>query len=301
MKVQITGQIVQNWILKADFPKYNLLMASKKDIEYQAKILAWRADRYNSLVRENGWLALAGLGWLKEGRNLIGANPLCEIVLPERAPTFLGVAELKGKTVRLMVAEGVRVKVNGRLAQKAILKSSREAKPSFITWNDNLRMVIHEHAGRYAIRIWDNLRPQRFSLPPLKWFPVNKQFRIPARYTRYADPKSSHQEDTFGETVEDRIDGYVTFKYKGVKYKLDVTETKNHTLFIKFRDETSSRETYPPSRYYYTETVKNGRVTLDFNYAYNPPCAFTEYATCIFAPPQNRLPFRVEAGEMYRG
>jgi hypothetical protein len=86
-----------------------------------------------------------------------------------------------------------------------------------------------------------------------------------------------------------------------VNYKLDVTETKDRTLFIKFRDETSNRETYPPSRYYYTEPVKNGRVTLDFNYAYNPPCAFTEFATCIFAPPQNNLPFRVEAGEMYRG
>jgi uncharacterized protein (DUF1684 family) len=81
-----------------------------------------------------------------------------------------------------------------------------------------------------------------------------------------------------------------------------VTETRSHTLFIKFRDETSSRETYPPSRYYYTEPVgPDGKVVLDFNFSYSPPCAFTEYATCIFAPPQNKLPFRVEAGEIYRG
>lgn len=273
-------------------------MATKK---YENEILQWRALKYEDLTRENGWLALAGLYFLSEGRNLVGSNPMCEVVLPERGPTYLGMVELKEKIVRLMVAEGVRVKVNGRLAQRAVLKSSKEAKPSFITWNETLRMVVHEHAGRYAIRIWDNERTQRFTLSPLKWFPINRLFRIPARYTRYKESQTMEHPDTFGEMVEDRIDGYVTFKFDGTTYKLDASETKNGKLFVKFRDGTSSKESYPPSRYYYTEPVKNGRVTLDFNYAYSPPCAFTEYATCIFAPPQNTLPFRVEAGEIYRG
>lgn len=276
-------------------------MTTKKDREYEEKVLAWRADRYNSLVRENGWLALAGLYWLNEGRNLVGSNRLCEVILPERAPTFIGVVELKGKIARLTVAEGVRMKVNGRLVEKAVLKSSKEPKPSFITWNETLRMVVHEHAGKFAIRIWDNERTERFTLPPLKWFPINKHFRIPARYKRYKEPQLMAHPDTLGEMVEASMDGYVTFRFEGRTYKLDVSETKDHTLYVKFRDQTSNRETYPPSRYYYTEPVKNGRVTLDFNYAYNPPCAFTAYATCIFAPPQNNLPFRVEAGEMYRG
>lgn len=274
----------------------------EKEAEYEKSILEWRAKRYDGLVRENGWLALAGLFWLHAGRNLIGANPMCEVVLPERAPTFLGIVEVKGATFRFQSAEGVRVKVNDRLTQKALLRSSQDPKPSYITWNDNLRMVVHEHAGKPALRIWDNLRPERSSLPPLKWFPVNKEFRIAARYTRYPGAQKSALTDTFGDLVEDRFDGYVTFKFNGVKYRLDVTETKNHTLFIKFRDGTSSKETYPPSRYYYTEPVeKDGRVYLDFNFSYSPPCAFTEYATCIFAPPQNTLPFRIEAGEIYRG
>lgn len=270
------------------------------DKNYENEILQWRAKRYDELVRENGWLALAGLFWLDKGRNLVGSNLMCEITLPERAPTFLGIVEVKGKTVRLQVAGGVKVQVNGKLAQKAILRSSKDAKPTFITWDD-MRMVLHEHAGRYAIRIWDNHRQQRHSLPPLKWFPINKRFRIKARYTRYPEAKTFGQPDTFGEVVEDRMDGYITFNFEGKKYKLDVTETKDHKLFIKFRDLTSGTETYPASRYCYTEPVKEGRVVLDFNYSYSPPCAFTEYATCIFAPPQNHLPFRVEAGEIYRG
>jgi len=276
-------------------------MATKKQLEYENNILLWRAKKYEGLIRENGWLALAGLFWLHEGRNLIGSNPMCEVILPERAPTFLGVVELKGKVTRFQVAEGVPVKVNGRSVQKAVLKSAQEAKPSFITWHEHLRLVVHEHAGKPGIRIWDNLREQR-SLVPLKWFPINKDFRISARYKRYPNSQQTPSEDTFGEIVDDRIDGYVTFKFMDIPYKLDVTETKDHKLFIKFRDETSNKETYPPSRYYYTEPVaKNGQVMLDFNYSYSPPCAFTEYATCIFAPPQNKLPFRVEAGEIYRG
>ena len=279
------------------FIKYNHPMATKKD--YENEILKWRAIRYDELVRENGWLALAGLFWLNEGRNLIGSNPMCEVILPERAPTFIGVAELKGKTVRFTAAEGVRIKVNGRMTQKAFLRSSKEAKPSFITWNETLRLVVHEHAGKYAIRIWDNERAERFSLPPLKWFPINKRFRVQARYSRYKISQTMDHPDTFGEMVEDQVDGYVTFRFEGETYKLDASETKNGRLFIKFRDGTSGKEAYPPSRYYYTEPVKNKRVTLDLNYAYSPPCAYTEYATCIFAPPQNTLPFRVEAGEMY--
>jgi len=273
-------------------------MATSK---YEKEVLQWQAMKYESLVRENSWLALAGLYWLNEGRNLIGANPMCEVVLPDRAPTFIGVADFDGKTVRYTAAEGLQVKVNGRLAKKAILKSSSEAKPTFITWNETLRMALHQHDGKYAIRVWDNERPERFSLPPLKWFPIDKHFRVPGRYKHYPESQKMDHSDALGETVEDRVDGFVTFKFKSKTYKLDASESKSGKLFIKFRDGTSKKETYPPSRYYYTEPVKNGRVMIDFNFAYSPPCAFTPYATCIFAPPQNTLPFRVEAGEIYRG
>jgi len=271
-----------------------------EDKSYEQAVLEWRTKKYNDLVGENGWLALAGLFWLKRGRNLVGSNPMCEVTLPERGPSFLGIIEWKGKVVRLNVAEGVRVEVNGKLVQSAILKSTHDPKPSFITWN-SIRMVLHEHVGKYAIRIWDNQRSQRFSLPALKWFPINKDFRFNARYTTYPKPKMSDQPDTFGDIVEDRMDGFLTFRYEGKSYKLDVTEVKDHKLFIKFKDLTSGKETYPPSRYCYTEPVKESKVVLDFNYSYSPPCAFTEYATCIFAPQQNNLPFRVEAGEIYRG
>lgn len=107
--------------------------------EYEERILQWRAKKLNHLVGENGWL--------KPGRNLVGSNPMCEVMLPERAPTFMGIIEWKGKVIRLHVADGVQVKGNGKLVQKTILKSNKEAKPSYITWND-MRMVLHEYADR---------------------------------------------------------------------------------------------------------------------------------------------------------
>ena len=268
--------------------------------EYEEQILKWREKKYDDLVKENGWLALAGLHWLKDGRNLIGANPLCEVGLPESAPTFLGVIEKKGRVIRFQAAEGVRVEVNGKPTAKAQLKTNRDPHPSYITWN-RIRLMLHEHGDKVAVRVWDNSREERFSQPPRMWFPINKQFRFNARYTAYPEAHIARMPDTFGEPIEDRMDGYLSFTYDGKKVRLDVTMVENEKLFLKFKDLTSARETYPPSRYLYTPPVTNGRVVLDFNYSYSPPCAFTPYATCLFAPPQNHLPFRVEAGEIYRG
>ena len=270
------------------------------DKDSEKELLQWRTERYNALTGENGWVAVAGLYDLQQGRNLIGSNPMCEVVLPERAPTFLGLADVKGKTIRFQTAEGVQVQINGRLAQKAILRSAQDAKPSFITWND-LRLVVHQHGEKYSIRIWDNQREERFHLPPLKWFPVNKKLVFTATYSRYPKPKLSTQDNSTGDTVDDQLDGFLSFRFEGKSYQLDVSQIPSKKLFLKFRDGTSSKESYPASRYLYTAPPKKGKVILDFNRAYSPPCAFTAYATCLFAAPQNTLPFRVEAGEIYRG
>lgn len=278
--------------------QYNF--GSMADKTYENEVMAWRDARYAALTGENGWVALAGLYDLKEGRNLVGSTTMSEVVLPEQAPTYLGVVEVSGKTIRFQPANGINVKVNGRAVQKATLKTAQDPKPSFITWN-HIRMVVHRHGDTLSMRIWDNDRPDRFTLPPLKWFPVNKKFKFNATYTRYPKPKASPQDDSTGDVIEEQLTGVLSFRYEGKTYKLDVTQTQSKKLFVKFRDGTSSKESYPPSRYLYTDAPKQGKVILDFNYAYSPPCAFTPYATCVFAPPQNTLPFRVEAGEIYRG
>src|SRR5262249_52156562 len=128
--------------------------------EYEQQVLAWRAANEEGLRRENGWLALAGLFWLNKGRNSLGSDPPSDIVLPEGAPVHLGYVEWDGSDVVYHAEAGQPITINGSAVTESRLQSSQTESPSFITL-DSIRIVLHEHAGRYAFRIWDNLRPER--------------------------------------------------------------------------------------------------------------------------------------------
>jgi len=268
------------------------------DEAYEKSVLEWRANDDAYLRRENSWLALAGLFWLKPGRNTVGSDPSSDVLLPARAPASLGFFDFDGEAVRLQVADGFAVKINGQAPDQAKLKNSKDASPSFITLDD-LRMVVHQHAGGYAIRLWDNRREERRNPQVREWFPINRKYRFEAGYMHLDQPVKTMLPNIFGETEEWLLTGRLSFDWDGQEHTLDVTEGKNGAQFVQFKDLTSSADTYPPGRYVYTGPVEEGRAILDFNYAYNPPCVFTAFATCAFAPKQNHLPFRIEAGERY--
>jgi uncharacterized protein (DUF1684 family) len=267
--------------------------------EYREKIDRWHEERNASIRRENSWLALSGLFWLQQGENRFGSDPANEIVLPVRLPARLGTFHFDGEQVRLQVGEGQEVRVNGESVREVILQSDSADSPSFIAL-DGIRMVVIERPQGVGIRMWDNLRSERQTQPPREWFPVNEAMRVPALYTRYAQSKPVQLPNIFGEVQDGSVDGQVSFELEGRAFTLDVTELPDQRLDIQFRDETSGGETYPSGRYYVTEDcMVDGRIMLDFNFAYSPPCAFTGFATCVFAPIQNHLQTRVEAGEIY--
>jgi uncharacterized protein (DUF1684 family) len=107
--------------------------------------------------------------------------------------------------------------------------------------------------------------------------------------------------DILGAILDERMEGCVTFELFGKQHELVVTELPDRRLFIQFMDETNGDPTYPSGRYHYTDPHENGKVFVDFNKAYSPPCAFTDYATCTFPPQENHLKVRIEAGEIYPG
>lgn len=265
------------------------------------KLSDWQAEMDASLREENSWLALAGLFWLQPGENRIGSDPVNEIVLPARAPARLGAFHFDSGQVRLQVLDGRPVQVNGEDIHEAILQTDHAEAPSYVTL-DGMRMLVIDRPRGIGIRLWDNLRPERKTHPPREWFPLNETFRVPALYTAYPQPKSVQLPDTFGDTLDGFVDGQVRFELNGGTYTLDATQTPEGKLSIQFRDATSGKGTYPSGRYYVTnDPVVDGQVMLDFNFAYSPPCAFTGFATCVFAPLQNNLPLRVEAGEKFLG
>lgn len=268
--------------------------------EYIQSILKWREEVNQNLRRENGWLALAGLFWLRKGVNLIGSHPESDIRLPERLPERLGTFDFDGDKVMLNVESNLPVEVNGNLTQSALLDTDQEDLPSFITF-DEVRMVAVRRSKGVGIRVWDNAREARRTFPSRQWYPVKPEYRVPATYTRYETPKIVKMPDILGAILDEPMQGFVAFEVQGKKFELVVEELHDRRLFIQFMDLTNGDPTYPSGRYHYTDAHEDGKLFVDFNKAYSPPCAFTEYATCTFPPQENRMEVAIEAGEIFPG
>ena len=160
-------------------------------------------------------------------------------------------------------------------------------------------MVVIQRGNRMGVRLWDNLNERRASFPARTWYDIEESFRVPAAFTPYDRPKMAYFPDLTGERAEYPVEGYVTFDLGGTAHRLDINKEDDGTLFLRFWDPTSQTETYPTGRYLIADVEPDGKIFLDFNKAYNPPCAFTDFATCVFAPEQNRLSLSITAGETY--
>jgi uncharacterized protein len=264
---------------------------------YQQIISDWRAELDKSIRKENSWLALAGLFWLIPGKNYFGSSLKCEIQLPERVPSNIGHFEHDGKLISLHTSTDQKIMVNDQLVDFAILQPDTSDNPSFITLDD-ICLVVIQRGDKFGIRMWDNQREERRSFPARTWFDIDENFHIPATYIAYDHPKKAYFPDQTGEKSESPVEGYLSFEFNGKYYQLDVNKEDDGALFIRFWDPTSKVETYPTGRYLRTYE-EEGQFFIDFNKAYSPPCSFTPFATCVFAPEQNHLDFRVAAGETY--
>jgi uncharacterized protein (DUF1684 family) len=270
------------------------------DSSYRGTIDKWRAQREAELKADGGWLTVSGLFWLKEGVNRAGTKANSDIVLP-RGPAELGIFELHGGKTTFRATPGVTVKLNGQTAGAATpLMSDPEGKPDLIQFDAFTLFVIHR-GERYAIRLKDTQSATRKEFTGLHWFPVKESYRVVAKFVPYQPPKMLTIPNILGETEQDTSPGYVLFTLDGQSLRLDPVVEDDQQLFFIFHDLTSGKETYPPGRFLYTGLPKNGEVVMDFNQAQNPPCAFTAYATCPLPPKQNRLPVRIEAGELNYG
>jgi uncharacterized protein len=275
------------------------IISNMAQTSYQQVITAWRNEKNEGIRRENGWLSLAGLFWLKLGKNQMGSDPKCEIQLPERVPANIGYLEYNGKSVSLRALPGMEIKVNDKKTDFVILQPDISDSPSFITIQ-NLRLVVIQRGNKVGVRMWDNQRDSRRSFPDRTWYEIDENFRIPATYTAYERPKKAFFPDISGEKSEFPVEGYLSFDFNNNHYQLDINKEEDGTLFIRFWDPTSKDETYPTGRYLIADEEPGGKIFIDFNKAYCPPCAFTDFATCVFAPEQNHLDFRVTAGETFK-
>ncbi len=274
------------------------------DETYRAEVRKWRAEREARLKADGGWLTVAGLFWLKEGENRFGTDPAGDIVLPAgSAPAKAGVFTLKGDRVTVALLPGASGRVGGKPVQGAVALRADTSGATDVLGMGDLSLNVIERGGRWGIRLKDKNNPARKSFTGLKWFDVSEDYRVEARWVPYSEPKPLNLPNVLGQIEPMRSPGYAEFTLAGKPLKLDgvLESPQAEELFFIFRDQTSGKETYGGGRFLYSDLPKGGKVVLDFNEAYNPPCAFTDFATCPLPPPQNRMPVRVEAGELAYG
>ncbi|HYO62309.1 MAG TPA: DUF1684 domain-containing protein [Pyrinomonadaceae bacterium] len=269
---------------------------------YLRELEDWKAKRFADLKSENGWLTLVGLFWLKEGENKLGSDPANDIVLPEgKAPRFAGSVHLEGGLTRLEGPpdSGVTTEDDKPVTSLA-LQSDADGSPTVLRLG-SLSFHVIRRGERFALRVRDREHPARLNFQGTQYFPASQTWRIAARFEPYNPPKPVRILNITGMESDEPSPGALVFEADGRTHRLDaITEKDNPNLFVIFADQTSGRETYGAGRYLYVEPPdSSGRVMVDFNKAYSPPCAFTAFATCPLPPPQNRLALRVEAGEKY--
>ncbi len=267
---------------------------------YAREIQEWRRNRLERLKSPTGWLSLAGLYWLEPGENPFGSDSSNALVFPPKAPAQMGVFILSGETVRLKAAPGAAITVAGQPVQELEVYREGQEEP-LIMEHGSLSWFIIKRGPKIGVRLRDSENPAIAALRFIDSYPLDPAWRVPARLETYPQPKKIPIENILGMVEEEESPGVLVFELQGQTFRLETLDGGDE-LFVIFRDKTSGKETYGAGRYLYVPRPAGGDVTwIDFNKAYNPPCVFTDYATCPLPPPQNDLPIAVTAGEKHPG
>src|SRR5215471_12696163 len=265
---------------------------------YDEEILAWRKSRVQDLTGEDGWLSLAGLFWLQPGKNTFGSAHSNAIILPTgKALDYAGSIVVVGGSVTIEAAPGAGITSDGKPVTSLELHSDEEGKPTVLKLG-SLSFHVIKRGDRLGLRVKDRDNPDRVSFKGLDYYPIDPVWRFEAKFLPYDPPKAIPITNILGMTEDQKSPGAISFNVAGTIYQLDaVIEQGSKELFVMFADMTTGSETYGSGRYLYCPMPSSGRTVIDFNKAYNPPCAFTRFATCPLPPRQNRLPIAIHAGE----
>ncbi len=263
----------------------------------------WRAERDRELRSPDSWLTIAGLFWLKEGENAFGTAPSNAIVLPPgSAPERAGIFNLDEGVISVEAAAGASLKVNGKSAEKTVLKDETQGVADVVGCG-RLSLWIIKRDTRYAVRLRDPDHPAFKAFTKLDYFPASAEYRITGEFRPLSKPEAIRVEAKIVGTTEMTAVGRVLFAFRGEKYEVEAWRGEiEGTIHLVLGDSTNGRETYGGGRFLDAALLEGGKADLNFNRLYNPPCVFSSFATCPLPPRGNRLPFRVEAGEkMYYG
>jgi len=276
--------------------------AAEVDQDWSTAIEESRAGRDERLRSPDGWLTLAGLYWLAPGANGFGSDDENPIVLdaPD-VPPHAGTLSLDGETVTIHVSPEARVELDGEpITERALRDDTTEDGPDRVTIG-RLSFYVIRRDDRFGVRVKDPQHPHLTGFRGLEFFPLDPAYRLDARFSPYDEPQEVQVLSVVGTTSAFLVPGVVEFTLHGRELSLlpFVSDPDDTDFWFIFKDQTSGKESY--GFRYLSAEMTDGRVDLDFNRTYNPPCAFTPYATCPLPPKANRLDVRIESGERIYG
>jgi len=268
---------------------------------YAAETEGWRSKRLDAIAGPDGWSTVAGLFWLDSASYVIGSDARTStiVLLADHTPALFGTITRSDSGFRFVAAKGVGARVDTLPIDSVTLLSDKSPTPVVLRAGSMTYRVI-ERGGRVGLRVKDSSYVLRREFQRLEYFPLDTSLRVQARLVPHTTPRTVRILNVLGQTDEYASPGSLQFTVAGQSYSLAATfEGKDSTqYFVIFRDATSKESTYPAGRFMYATIADSaGYTILDFNRAYNPPCAFTAFATCPLPPAENVLTVALNAGE----
>jgi hypothetical protein len=269
-------------------------------LAYEGEILAWRDERLARLTRPDGWLSLVGLHWIPLGQTYVGSarDNGTRLVL---GPAQLGMLSLaRDGSISLTIPKDAEATVDGVPAVGRVsLTSDADGPATVVGFNKgDASFVVIKRGDRFGVRVRSALARTRTAFPGLDYFDIDPVFRITARFEPHPPGSTIEIVNMLGMVEKMANPGSLSFEKDGKSFTLQAVDEGDGQLFLVIADRTSGHTTYAASRFLYAAPAgKDGTTVIDFNKAYNPPCAFTAYSTCPMPPPENRLDLVVSAGE----
>ena len=270
-------------------------------LAYEREIKKYRNERLERLQLPVGWLSLVGMHWIEVGTTRVGkaADNGTQIAV---GPDRIGMLTLtKEGKIKLQPESSANILINGVPANGTTsITPDSDGDPTVVGFNDGgASFIVIKRGDRYALRVRDSLAPTRTQFPGIPYFDISKDYRFQATFVPYPAGKKIEIMNILGMAEQMDNPGQVVFTKDGKEFRLETVDEGDGRLFIIFADRTSGHETYAAARFLYADNPgpKGGITVVDFNKAYNPPCAFTNFSTCPTPPLQNRMDLRVQAGE----
>lgn len=275
----------------------------RDDSDYKQKINTWHQKRVEDLTQPDSWLSLAGLYWLQPGTNTFGSDSSNTMVFPPNSPAHIGKFIVEDSTIHVQIEKNIPVTAAQKRVQNMVVKSDAKGEPTVFHLG-SLSWYVIKRSNELGVRLKDSANKALKAFKGIERFDVDKKWRVKAHFKPYEQPKEVSVPTVTGKPTIMMAPGLLEFSIGGQTYHLQpVTEDPDDgELFVIFGDKTNGEQTYGGGRFVYVKVPDEDGITyIDFNKAYNPPCAFTAFATCPLPTPQNRISVKINAGEKKYG